>query len=50
MHKAVKNSKIIWYDSVSSQSGTIKYQNELNEHNTVFYNNSDGIFLNYWWN
>lgn len=32
MHEANQDSIVIWYDSVI-QSGELKWQNELNEHN-----------------
>ncbi|EAL73713.1 hypothetical protein DDB_G0268520 [Dictyostelium discoideum AX4] len=40
---------IIWYDSVTS-NGELNWQNELNEKNYRFFENCDGIFLNYCWN
>lgn len=49
LHEAVPGSKLIWYDSVT-RDGDVKYQNELNEGNSLFYKICDGIFLNYWWN
>lgn len=49
MHEAVPGSQIIWYDSVI-KNGSVAYQNEVNEHNSLFYKACDGIFLNYWWN
>lgn len=42
-------SKIIWYDSVI-KTGSLHWQNELNEKNRNFFDISDGIFLNYHWN
>jgi mannosyl-glycoprotein endo-beta-N-acetylglucosaminidase len=29
--------------------GEIHWQNQLNFKNQLFFENSDGIFLNYWW-
>ncbi|RWS08545.1 cytosolic endo-beta-N-acetylglucosaminidase-like protein [Dinothrombium tinctorium] len=48
MHENIKGSKVIWYDSVIS-SGKLKWQNELNSLNSCFFNECDGIFLNYCW-
>ncbi|KAL1465732.1 hypothetical protein WDU94_005275 [Cyamophila willieti] len=50
MHSRIKDSLIIWYDSVISPSGDLKWQNELNESNKDFFQSCDGIFLNYNWN
>jgi mannosyl-glycoprotein endo-beta-N-acetylglucosaminidase len=44
----VPNGMIIWYDSVI-KSGELKWQNELNDANQVFFESCDGIFLNYNW-
>ncbi|KAF0971793.1 hypothetical protein FDP41_010016 [Naegleria fowleri] len=44
-----KDSLVIWYDSVLSTNGELKWQNELNEKNIEFFNSCDGIFLNYCW-
>lgn len=41
--------KVIWYDSVIN-TGKLSWQNSLCEKNKCFYDISDGIFLNYWWN
>jgi len=43
------NGKVIWYDSVIN-TGKLSWQNALCEKNKCFYDISDGIFLNYWWN
>ncbi|KAE8669379.1 Cytosolic endo-beta-N-acetylglucosaminidase 2 [Hibiscus syriacus] len=48
MHSSVPGSLVIWYDSVTVD-GTISYQNQLNEQNKPFFDISDGIFANYWW-
>ena len=40
--------QVIWYDSVDA-NGALNYQNQLNAKNRVYFNNCDGIFLNYWW-
>ncbi|XP_071444091.1 cytosolic endo-beta-N-acetylglucosaminidase isoform X2 [Hetaerina americana] len=49
MHRANPDSLIIWYDSVTSTNGQLKWQNELNSNNSTFFDHSDGIFLNYSW-
>ncbi|XP_028413134.1 cytosolic endo-beta-N-acetylglucosaminidase-like [Dendronephthya gigantea] len=49
MHKVKPESLIIWYDSVMYK-GDLKWQNMLNSENRVFFDVSDGIFLNYGWN
>lgn len=48
MHEKVPNSKVIWYDSVT-RKGELKWQNELNELNSPYFDLCDGIFLNYTW-
>ncbi|XP_041076330.1 cytosolic endo-beta-N-acetylglucosaminidase isoform X2 [Polyodon spathula] len=48
MHRSVPESLIIWYDSVL-ETGELKWQNELNEKNSVFFDSCDGIFTNYNW-
>ncbi|XP_078081658.1 cytosolic endo-beta-N-acetylglucosaminidase isoform X2 [Mustelus asterias] len=48
MQQAVPHSLVIWYDSVL-ETGHLKWQNELNKHNKVFFDSCDGIFLNYNW-
>ncbi|XP_072339501.1 cytosolic endo-beta-N-acetylglucosaminidase [Scyliorhinus torazame] len=48
MQQAVPHSLVIWYDSVL-ESGHLDWQNELNQHNKVFFDSCDGIFLNYNW-
>ena len=47
IHHFIPNSMIIWYDSVSSITGRIKWQSELNEHNISFFKMCDAIFLDY---
>ena len=49
MHKNVPNSEVIWYDSVTI-NGELKWQNQLNDLNSPYFNVCDGIFLNYTWN
>ncbi|XP_016061789.1 PREDICTED: cytosolic endo-beta-N-acetylglucosaminidase [Miniopterus natalensis] len=48
LHQQVPGGLVLWYDSVVS-SGQLKWQNELNEHNRVFFDACDGIFTNYNW-
>lgn len=40
--------QVIWYDSID-KNGYLNYQNKLNGENRPYFNNADGIFLNYWW-
>lgn len=50
-HEATNgNGLIIWYDSVTADTGRLEWQNELNKRNESFYLACDGIFLNYCWN
>lgn len=48
MHESQLDSLVIFYDSVID-SGELKWQNELNEKNRIFFHACDGIFLNYNW-
>jgi len=48
MHAAIPGSQVIWYDSVTI-NGDLTWQNELNELNSVFFDQCDAIFLNYTW-
>ncbi|XP_036408867.1 cytosolic endo-beta-N-acetylglucosaminidase isoform X1 [Megalops cyprinoides] len=48
MHERVPGSMVLWYDSVL-EDGTLKWQNELNSSNRVFFQACDGIFTNYNW-
>ncbi|XP_074778305.1 cytosolic endo-beta-N-acetylglucosaminidase [Athene noctua] len=48
VHDAVPGGLVIWYDSVL-QNGALKWQNELNEENRVFFDACDGLFTNYNW-
>lgn len=41
-------SSVLWYDSVTT-TGELKWQNELNASNRPFFDDADGIFLNYHW-
>jgi endo-beta-N-acetylglucosaminidase D len=47
-HEVIPGSKVIWYDSVTS-NGDLKWQNELNDLNKMYFDACDGIFLNYFW-
>ena len=47
-HMANPASIVLNYDSVTT-NGMVKFQNRLNEHNSVFFDSCDGIFTNYWW-
>uniref|UniRef100_A0ABM5FN27 mannosyl-glycoprotein endo-beta-N-acetylglucosaminidase n=1 Tax=Pogona vitticeps TaxID=103695 RepID=A0ABM5FN27_9SAUR len=49
VHKAVPGGQVLWYDSVL-QSGELRWQNELNELNKVYFDACDGFFTNYNWN
>lgn len=49
IHEEIPNGKVFWYDSVVS-SGLLRWQNELNERNIMFFNECDGILINYTWN
>ncbi|XP_051015117.1 cytosolic endo-beta-N-acetylglucosaminidase isoform X2 [Acomys russatus] len=48
LHRQVPGGLVIWYDSVV-QSGQLKWQDELNEQNRVFFDSCDGFFTNYNW-
>ncbi|NXL59544.1 ENASE acetylglucosaminidase, partial [Chordeiles acutipennis] len=48
VHSIVPGGLVIWYDSVL-QNGLLKWQNELNEENRVFFDACDGLFTNYNW-
>ncbi|XP_054834832.1 cytosolic endo-beta-N-acetylglucosaminidase isoform X2 [Eublepharis macularius] len=48
VHQAVPGGKVLWYDSVL-KSGELRWQNELNDHNKVFFDACDGFFTNYNW-
>lgn len=49
IHQEIPHGKVFWYDSVIND-GTLRWQNELNEKNVSFFNNCDGILINYNWN
>uniref|UniRef100_A0A673VMF9 Cytosolic endo-beta-N-acetylglucosaminidase n=1 Tax=Suricata suricatta TaxID=37032 RepID=A0A673VMF9_SURSU len=48
LHQQVPGGLLLWYDSVVS-SGQVKWQDELNEQNRVFFDSCDGFFTNYNW-
>ncbi|CAH6776499.1 cytosolic endo-beta-N-acetylglucosaminidase isoform X2 [Phodopus roborovskii] len=48
LHQHVPGGLVLWYDSVV-QSGQLKWQNELNEQNRIFFDSCDGFFTNYNW-
>ncbi|XP_036920084.1 cytosolic endo-beta-N-acetylglucosaminidase isoform X2 [Sturnira hondurensis] len=48
LHRQVPGGLVLWYDSVVT-SGQLKWQDELNERNRVFFDSCDGIFTNYNW-
>ncbi|XP_075725100.1 cytosolic endo-beta-N-acetylglucosaminidase isoform X2 [Rhipicephalus microplus] len=48
MHKAVPGSLVIWYDAVDVD-GNAKPHNQLNQKNVSFFDQCDGIFLNFQW-
>ncbi|KAM4635476.1 cytosolic endo-beta-N-acetylglucosaminidase isoform 2-T2 [Polymixia lowei] len=48
MHERVSGSMVLWYDSVL-ENGQLKWQNELNQANRVFFDACDGFFTNYNW-
>lgn len=49
IHEEIPDGMVLWYDSVVS-SGMLLWQNELNERNIMFFNECDGILINYTWN
>ncbi|XP_063699519.1 cytosolic endo-beta-N-acetylglucosaminidase [Culicoides brevitarsis] len=44
----IPNGRVIWYDSVTID-GNLLWQNQVNSKNLIFFEKSDGIFLNYNW-
>ncbi|KAM6904749.1 cytosolic endo-beta-N-acetylglucosaminidase [Xenentodon cancila] len=48
MHERVSSSLVLWYDSVI-ENGQLKWQNELNQSNRIFFDACDGFFTNYNW-
>eukprot|EP01127_Copromyxa_protea_P001387 TRINITY_DN1139_c0_g2_i1.p1 TRINITY_DN1139_c0_g2~~TRINITY_DN1139_c0_g2_i1.p1 ORF type:complete len:726 (-),score=155.78 TRINITY_DN1139_c0_g2_i1:11-2188(-) len=49
IHVEIEGSISLWYDSIL-QDGQLKWQNELNSKNEIFFGCSDGFFMNYQWN
>ena len=49
LHAAIPYGKVIWYDSVSSETGKVQWQSRLNLINLPFFNECDGIFTDYHW-
>uniref|UniRef100_A0A8C6U3Y4 Cytosolic endo-beta-N-acetylglucosaminidase n=1 Tax=Neogobius melanostomus TaxID=47308 RepID=A0A8C6U3Y4_9GOBI len=47
-HERVSGGLVLWYDSVL-ETGRLVWQNELNEHNRLFFDVCDGFFTNYNW-
>ncbi|XP_039201256.1 cytosolic endo-beta-N-acetylglucosaminidase isoform X1 [Crotalus tigris] len=48
VHRLVPGGQVLWYDSVL-KNGELKWQNELNEQNKVYFDVCDGFFTNYNW-
>ncbi|KAJ8251742.1 hypothetical protein GJAV_G00224940 [Gymnothorax javanicus] len=48
MQACVPGSLVLWYDSVI-QDGSLRWQNELNDSNRMFFEACNGIFTNYNW-
>uniref|UniRef100_A0A672Z2M0 Cytosolic endo-beta-N-acetylglucosaminidase n=1 Tax=Sphaeramia orbicularis TaxID=375764 RepID=A0A672Z2M0_9TELE len=48
MHERVSGSLVLWYDSVVD-NGQLRWQNELNQSNRIFFEACDGLFTNYNW-
>ncbi|NXN97369.1 ENASE acetylglucosaminidase, partial [Rhinopomastus cyanomelas] len=48
VHNSVPGGLVIWYDSIL-QNGVLRWQNELNGDNRVFFDACDGLFTNYNW-
>lgn len=48
MHERVAGSLVLWYDSVVD-TGHLRWQNELNQNNRMFFDACDGLFTNYNW-
>ncbi|XP_062137985.1 cytosolic endo-beta-N-acetylglucosaminidase isoform X1 [Drosophila sulfurigaster albostrigata] len=45
----VPHGRVFWYDSIID-SGTLRWQNELNEQNVRFFRHSQRMLINYTWN
>nr|XP_035940413.1 cytosolic endo-beta-N-acetylglucosaminidase isoform X1 [Halichoerus grypus] len=48
LHQQVPGGLVLWYDSVV-RSGQLTWQDELNQHNRIFFDSCDGFFTNYNW-
>ncbi|XP_064423526.1 cytosolic endo-beta-N-acetylglucosaminidase isoform X2 [Latimeria chalumnae] len=48
LHQEVPGGLVLWYDSVL-ENGELRWQNELNQNNRVFFDVCDGMFTNYNW-
>jgi len=48
IHNEIPGSEISWYDSVTV-SGTVEYQNQIDDKNKIFYDLTDSFYTNYWW-
>jgi mannosyl-glycoprotein endo-beta-N-acetylglucosaminidase len=48
IHKRLPKSLILWYDSVI-YTGSLRWQDQLNDKNSLFFDVSDGMFVNYTW-
>nr|XP_016846755.1 PREDICTED: cytosolic endo-beta-N-acetylglucosaminidase isoform X4 [Anolis carolinensis] len=48
VHRLVPGGQVIWYDSIL-RTGELRWQNELNENNKVYFDVCDGFFTNYNW-
>ncbi|KAF9356197.1 hypothetical protein BGX34_010040, partial [Mortierella sp. NVP85] len=49
IHARIPGGELIWYDSVISTTGEVHWQDRLSEKNYKFFEQSDGIFVNYTW-
>ena len=43
------SSLVLWYDAVTCDDGSLRWQNGLTERNARFFEAADGIFTNYCW-
>ncbi|KAF9103397.1 hypothetical protein BGX27_010600 [Mortierella sp. AM989] len=49
IHARVPGGELIWYDSVISSTGELAWQDKLSPENYRFFEQTDGIFINYTW-
>ncbi|KAG0007068.1 hypothetical protein BGZ65_009840 [Modicella reniformis] len=49
IHARIPGGELIWYDSVISSTGEVRWQDRLTLENYKFFEQSDGIFINYTW-